>query len=41
VIKDKQGKVLTDPVEVEARWDEHFSEFYNPVNSNPSSTSIL
>lgn len=33
VIKDKQGNILTDPVEVKARWEEHFSELYNQVNS--------
>src|SRR5664279_4512148 len=33
VIKDKQGNLLTDPVEVKARWEDHFSELYNQVNS--------
>ena len=33
VIKDKQGNLLTDPVEVKSRWEEHFSELYNQVNS--------
>jgi len=33
VIKDKQGSILTDPAEVKARWEEHFSELYNQVNS--------
>jgi hypothetical protein len=33
VIKDKQGKVLNDPAEVKARWEEHFGELYNLVNN--------
>jgi hypothetical protein len=33
VVKDKQGIVLTSPVEVKARWEEHFRELYNQVKS--------
>ena len=33
VIKDKQGSILTDPAEVKARREEHFSELYNQANS--------
>jgi hypothetical protein len=37
VVKDKQGIVLTKPVEVKARWEEHFRELYNHVNSTDDS----
>jgi len=30
VIKDKNGKVLTDQDQVKNRWREHFQELYNP-----------
>jgi len=33
VVKDKQGNILTNPADVKARWEEHFSELYNQVNS--------
>ena len=37
VIKDKKGVILTDPVEVKARWVEHFNELYNQVNNTDNS----
>jgi len=30
VIKDNNGKVLTDQDQVKNRWREHFQELYNP-----------
>ena len=33
VIKDKQGTILTNPTAVKDRWEEHFSELYNQINS--------
>ena len=32
VIKDKNGRILTDPKEVKDRWTEHFRDLYNPIN---------
>jgi len=39
VIKDKTGKILTDPNEIKDRWTEHFKELYNPIN--PTDDSVL
>ncbi len=33
LVKDKGGNILTDSTAVKARWEEHFSELYNQVNS--------
>ena len=33
MVKGKQGIVLTNPVSVKARLEEHFSELHNQVNS--------
>ena len=39
VIKNKKGKILTDPEEIKDRWTEHFRELYNPIN--PTDDSVL
>ena len=37
VIKNKNGVILSDPKEVQARWAEHFNELYNQVNNSDES----
>jgi len=36
-IKDKSGKVLTDPEHIKSRWREHFDQLYNVINTADSS----